>query len=291
MSLNQVLFNSYLWCERRYAGLKAAEIAVEEGTLSYLEGGRGKTLLMLHGFGANKDNWNKLAHHLTSEFNVICLDLPGFGQSFISEKLDYSLNAQLQRLKQFFEAKNLSDVILVGNSYGGYLAANLAVLMPDKVASLVLLNPLGVEGAEQSSAFKEITCQRRNVLLPCNVTEFTQLIGRCFHKRPFLPKFAIEQMAFEALSKIAIRRKIFYDVHFVSGSKVMFERPLEDALQQYHGSVDVYWGAEDKILDVDGGHILDELFENVNLVEISDVGHLPMLEVPRLVANGIMSLD
>ncbi|MDF5864931.1 alpha/beta fold hydrolase [Pseudomonas aeruginosa] len=56
---------------------------VDNLEIAYLEGGSEKnpTLLLIHGFGADKDNWLRFARPLTERYHVVALDLPGFGDS------------------------------------------------------------------------------------------------------------------------------------------------------------------------------------------------------------------
>ena len=69
--------------ERQQAGLSPRQVRVDDLTIHYYEGGPAdaETLLMIHGFGANRDNWLRFAHFFTDRYHVIALDLPGFGDS------------------------------------------------------------------------------------------------------------------------------------------------------------------------------------------------------------------
>jgi pimeloyl-ACP methyl ester carboxylesterase len=64
----------------------------------YLQGGHGDPLLLLHGFGANKDNFTQLAGYLTPHYRVIAPDHIGFGESSHSEDVDYSPASQAARV-------------------------------------------------------------------------------------------------------------------------------------------------------------------------------------------------
>ncbi|HEV8077850.1 MAG TPA: alpha/beta fold hydrolase, partial [Marinobacter sp.] len=68
--------------ERSTAGLEAASVTLGELDIAFLrnaEMNSGDTLVMVHGFGANKDNWTRMARELTDTFNVYAIDLPGHG--------------------------------------------------------------------------------------------------------------------------------------------------------------------------------------------------------------------
>ncbi len=82
--------------ERKSAGLSKGSIVVGDHTVVYLEGGEGETILLVHGFGANKDNWNRLAKYLTPSFHVVAVDLPGFGESTKIQDASYTIAAQAE---------------------------------------------------------------------------------------------------------------------------------------------------------------------------------------------------
>ena len=71
-----VAFKLLLKAERSSAGLKQRSIEVAGLHIEYLEGGQGDVVLLLHGFGANKDNWTRISKHFTPHYKVIPPDLP-----------------------------------------------------------------------------------------------------------------------------------------------------------------------------------------------------------------------
>ena len=109
------------FAERQMAGLSARQVQVGEFTVHYYEGGPADapTLLLIHGFGADKDNWLRFSRPLTANYHVIALDLPGFGQSSKIANAPYDLNAQVARLEAFVRQLGLKQVNVVGNSMGG----------------------------------------------------------------------------------------------------------------------------------------------------------------------------
>src|SRR3546814_19671079 len=87
---------------------------------------------------------------LTRDYHVIAPDLPGFGQNERNPDLAYDLQAQTARLKAFADTLGLSRPHVGGNSMGGWIALRYAIEYPDALASLILLNNAGVNGANES---------------------------------------------------------------------------------------------------------------------------------------------
>lgn len=288
MNLGLFCYQNFLWLERKFARLTKKRINIDEGEVSYLIGGQGPVLVLLHGFGANKDNWNKIARNLTKHFKLIIPDIPGFGESFKTESLNYQLEDQLTRLHQFCDALQLERFSMIGNSYGGYLAANYACHFPNKVRRLGLLNPLGVESAQQSQVFENIVLGASNSLLPKSKSELNSLINKCFVQRPFIPDFAVACMAADLEKDNSLNHKLFYQVHHVSQQKITFDQPIEQSLKNYLNPIDVYWGEDDKILHPIGAQILGDNLPNARVNILHSVGHLPMLEIPEKLAQHII---
>jgi len=112
-------------------------------TLNYIWPARAQSLLH---FGAVStiDTWQYNFNALAEKFNVIALDLPGFGNSSKPD-IRYTVPEMTQLLNQFITAKGLNKVYLVGQDYSGLVAIDFALTYPDKVAGLVLVSPYGAE--------------------------------------------------------------------------------------------------------------------------------------------------
>ena len=102
---------------------------------------------MLHGAAADKTSWSRFAKHLDSKLRRVIPDMAGHGTSTADINLDYSINAQAERLKELLTALGIKRVHLIGNSMGGAIAIHLASTSPDLVSSLVLIDTAGVEAS------------------------------------------------------------------------------------------------------------------------------------------------
>jgi len=123
--------------DRDRSGLVRKEIDLPGGLrYVYLEGGKGESLMLLHGFGLNKDNFVKTARYLTPHYRVIIPDHIGFGESSHPQGADYAPPAQAERIRAFAHALGIERLHLGGSSMGGQIALTYAARYPAEVASL-----------------------------------------------------------------------------------------------------------------------------------------------------------
>ena len=130
-----VTLETLISIERGIAGLDQKGIDIGSLHIEYLEGGEGEVLVLLHGFGGNKDNWTRVAKYLTPHFRVIAPDLPGFGESSKDFDASYTYSAQADRIHQFVQALGVDKFHLGGNSMGGNLSGNYAAKFEDDILS------------------------------------------------------------------------------------------------------------------------------------------------------------
>jgi len=113
--------------------------------ISYLENDipSDKTLILIHGFGASKDNWLNLANKLNGKYHLIILDLVGDGVSSKPLDINYSIDNQTKMLHEFLNTFKNNNFVLVGNSMGGQIALNYAYHY--KIDSLILIDSMGIK--------------------------------------------------------------------------------------------------------------------------------------------------
>lgn len=127
------LFQYMINAERSISGLRLHNLKTDDLEIEYLRGGSGPPLVLLHGFGADKDNWNRVSGYLTEHFDVVAIDLPGFGNSTDNIDLDYDVFSQVSRLKKILDTLKIKKFNLAGSSMGGYIAGNFSARYPERV--------------------------------------------------------------------------------------------------------------------------------------------------------------
>ena len=136
------------------------------GTLRYARRGSGEeTVVLIHGFGGDLDNWLFNIDALAEKATVYALDLPGHGQS--TKKLDHPGLASLtQAFEYFMDKLGLGKAHLVGHSMGGAIAMQMALDHPERVKSLTLICTSGLGPEFGSYVDDYVAAQGRKDLKP-----------------------------------------------------------------------------------------------------------------------------
>ncbi|MFI6515761.1 alpha/beta fold hydrolase [Spirillospora sp. NPDC050679] len=117
-------------------------ILVQGKSTAYFEEGQGPVVLFVHGNATSARDWWKVMHDLSSTHRVVALSLPGYGST---SPLDDVRPARLASfIEAFLDALEVEEVIAVGHSYGGLLAAEFALARPRRVTRLVLADSAGM---------------------------------------------------------------------------------------------------------------------------------------------------
>lgn len=256
--------------ERDRAGLVRKEIDLPGGLhYVYLEGGSGEPLMLFHGFGANKDNFTRVARYLVPHYRVILPDHVGFGESSHPQEADYSPPAQAERLHALAAALGITRVHLGGSSMGGHIALSYAATYPSDVASLWLLDPGGIWSAPPSELAKKVLAGGDNPLMARTPDEYFEVYRFAMSDPPWIPRAMLDVMARERIRNFDLEKKIFEQIR---------DDRVEDRIKGMTTPSLIVWGREDRAIDVGTAEVLHAMLPNSQVVILDGIGHLPMLE-------------
>lgn len=269
--------NFALNSERKRSGLVRKEITLPNGLhYAYLEGGQGEPLVLLHGFGGNKDTFTRVSRYLTKNYRVIIPDIIGFGESSKPTKVDYSPHAQVERLRVLFQALGIANLHFGGNSMGGQIAIIYSSLYPTEVTSLWLLSPAGIWSAPKSDVINKIIETGQNTLTAKNIEEFTQVMALGMKKVPFIPKPMLNVLAQERIQNATLEEDIFIKILDCSIEKMIAGMEIKTL---------IVFGDQDRIISVETAEILKSLLPNSTAILLKNVGHVAMFEKPQQCAK------
>ncbi len=268
--------------ERDRSGLVRKEATLPDGLhYVYLEGGTGAPLLLLHGFGADKDNFTRVARLLTPHYRVLIPDHIGFGESSHPQEADYTPPAQAERLHALMQQLGITQIHLGGSSMGGHIAMTYAAAHAAEVQSLWLLDPGGAwKSSPKSELTKVIETTGKNPLMANTPEEYSAIFHFVMTKPPFIPRPILDVMAQARIKNFALEEKIFTQLRNDS---------VEERVNGLTTPALIVWGVDDRAINVGSAEVLHKLMPKSEVLLMPGVGHLPMVEVPERAAKDYLS--
>jgi pimeloyl-ACP methyl ester carboxylesterase len=198
---------------------------------------------------------------LAAKFDVIVPSHPGFGRSDNPDWLDNMADLTYFYL-DFIEAQGLTDIHLVGNSLGGWLACEMAVRTCQRIKTLTLVSPAGIHvaGVPKGDIFLWNAEDRvRNTFFEQSMVEAR-----------------LANQPTEEEADIALKN------HFTTAKLAWNPRFYNPDLRKWMHRIDVptmiLWGDSDKIFPVEYAHAFRDLIPGSELRVIEACGHLPHQE-------------
>lgn len=225
------------------------------------ERGEGRPILLLHG-GAGSVSVTGFADRLAAERNarVYTPTHPGFDGTERPERLT-SVGGLAVLYAELLDTLDLTDVTVVGNSVGGWIAAELALLHPDRVSGLVLVDAVGIEVPGHP------------------VIDFFALdlaqIADYSYADPDAYRIDPAQLGPAVLQVMAGNRGT---LQIYGGS--MADPALLGRLPDITLPTLVIWGEADRVVDPDNGRAYADAIPGAELVVMPNTGHLPQIESP-----------
>lgn len=271
--------------ERAWAGLQSKTLKVDDLVWSYSEGGsvQAPTLLLLHGLGTNRDQWNKVARQLVPYYHVILVDLPGSGQTKTPSYFNYSIENMADQLRRFAEVARIQNELnIVGHSMGGNIALLYASKYNFDTKSLFVLSTGGHFQNKNTSYLQNPAYLKQ--LIVTQPGDLTYVNQKTMVNPPFVPsifKKYDEQMLIQHAEE---NRKIVNQL--ISTSQNFTAEQFTQMLKNIQAPTLILWGKQDRIVNVEVAQELKARIKNSgNPILLDRVGHIPALEAPDLVVS------
>jgi pimeloyl-ACP methyl ester carboxylesterase len=243
----------------------------------------GTPVVFVHGLGGRWQNWlENLPACAEAGYRAIAVDLPGFGASQLPvERI--SIPGYGRWLEALLDALGVRAAALVGNSMGGFIAAEVAIVAPPLVERLVLVSAAGIssENERHERLFRVLErAQAISALLSgAVVARAASLVTRPRLRRAALwfvaahPEHLSPQMAYEQIAGVGTPG-------FLPALDAVTDYPLRDRLPEIACPTLLVWGRGDRIVPVADADVFEELVPDARKVVWDDTGHVPMLEHP-----------
>jgi pimeloyl-ACP methyl ester carboxylesterase len=240
-------------------------------------GGEGPPVVFIHGLAGCWQNWLENLPAIGEHRRVVTLDLPGFGDSEMPDG-DISITGYAETVESVCEQLDLGPVAVVGNSMGGFTAAELAIRHPDRVERLVLVDAAGISIADLHRQ-PILTLVR---LLAVNASSPAR-------ERATLLRPRARHLAFRAVMRHPTRMPLDLlaaqgtgtaKPGFVLAMDALISYDFRERLGEIACPTLIVHGREDGLVPMADAEEFERLISKSRILLLDDTGHVPMMERP-----------
>jgi len=240
--------------------------------IELLKRGSGRPLLLLHPAIGIKST-DGVIDELARSFTVIAPSHPGFGRSELPRAM-----TTVDDLAYFYldlmEAMDLRDVVLAGVSFGGWIAAEIAIKSTERVSHLVLADAVGIKLGDR---------EQRDIV-DIFTTRQAEIDRLAYHD----PRIGAVDHATISDDDAHILFRNREATALFAWSPYMYDPKLAGRLHRIRVPTLVLWGASDRIVLPDYGRAYSKLIAGAQFELVEDAGHYPHIERPELFTRKIV---
>ena len=247
-----------------------SRIVVRDTPVDLLRDGGGPPLLFLHGAGAG-GRWLTFQERLAGRFDVLAPSHPGHGGAPAAEWIEHISDLAFHYL-DLLDALGLERVHVVGASFGGWIAAEMATMASPRLRSMTLIDPVGikVEGWIYPFLFG---------------MELPELVSTVFHDPMAAMALAPPDMSIDTLAHLYRQQTALARVGW---NPYLYNPLLRRRLARIATPTLLCWGAHDRLAPLACADAWRKEIPGAALRVFDDSGHVPHLEEPEAVAAAVI---
>lgn len=235
--------------------------------IHFFEKGKGQPLILIHGYCETGNMWADFAESLSTDFRVICPDLPGIGNSTILGD-QISLEEVAVQLEDWMESNQIENPIVIGHSLGGYVSLALLELMGNRIKAIGLFHSTAFadDAEKKEMRNRTITFLRKNGVEKF-VTSFVP---------PLFPENRREELAKEIELAIEDAKRSTLDGLIAYAGAMRDRKDRLEVLKHFSGPKLLIAGTEDGAVKIEASRAQKDAFSHY--IELEGVGHMGMIE-------------
>jgi pimeloyl-ACP methyl ester carboxylesterase len=239
----------------------------------------GPALLLVHGLSGSWQNWLENIPHFAREHRVIALDLPGFGDSPMPD-WEVSVEAYGRFVLELCDELDVPRCTIVGNSMGGFIAAETATREPDRFEKLVLVSAAGISHARMRRQPAEVAARMGIATAPLTLRLVNGGLRRPGARRAlfsglfYSPNRLRKELLWECFTHGNGKPGVLPAVRGLIGYDIL------DRLEDVQVPTLIVWGRNDHVVPPNDAIGYGHRLRNSRTVIFDKTGHLPMAERP-----------
>jgi pimeloyl-ACP methyl ester carboxylesterase len=246
-------------------------------------------LVFIHGLSGCWANWLEQLPVLAAERRVLTLDLPGFGYSPMPAETHgpgtgITISGYARLLDRLLGELEIDAAAVVGNSMGGFIAAELAIAFPQRVERLVLISAAGISTTGHPGSTRAVPVIRRleTVLAATGawIASKSETVARRARLREALLNVVTRHPGRLPAALAAEQLRGAGKPGFLQGLEAVLDYDIRQRLPEIACPTLIVWGEGDRLIPVRDADVFEELIPDSRKVIFEDTGHMAMLERP-----------
>jgi pimeloyl-ACP methyl ester carboxylesterase len=242
-----------------------------------------QTLIFFHGLSGCWANWLEQLPVFAEDHRVIAVDLPGFGASPMPTG-EISMAGYARLLDGLLGSLSVDAATVVGNSMGGFIAAELAISVPQRVERLVLISAAGISTHGNRDATRALpTLRRMERILEMTggwAASKSDAVARRMRLRDAALNVVVRHPGRLPAALAAEQIRGAGKPGFLQALEAVLDYPVRERLGEIACPTLVVWGDRDRLIPVADADVFAELIPNSRKVIFEDTGHMSMMERP-----------
>ena len=252
----------------------------------------GRTIVLLHGKNFNGAYWGETMTFLLEQgYRVVVPDQIGFGKSSKPDYYQYTFQQLADNTKRLLDTLGVDSTVMLGHSMGGMLATRFALMYPESVTELILVNPIGLEDWKLKVPYQTVDWWYESELEK-DYESIKEYMRESYYAGNWEPRYEPWAKLLAGWAKhpdyptVAWNSALTYDM--------IFTQPVVYEFSELRVPTTLIIGTRDRtalgkplvseeVRETMGrydqlGHTIDEQIPDSELIELDGIGHLPHIE-------------
>lgn len=244
----------------------------------------GQPIVFVHGLSGCWANWLEQLPVFACDHRVLALDLPGFGHSPMPRE-QISMAGYARLLDRLLAQRGIDAAVVVGNSMGGFISAELAISFPQRVERLVLVSAAGLSTYNDPLSVRGAPVLRRLDRALAATLAWTVAKADTTMRRPRLRQAALWVAAAHPGKLpgplVAEQVRGAGKPGFFDALQAIVGYDVRERLAEVACPTLIVWGEKDRLISVRDADVFAQLIAGSRKVVLADTGHVAMLERPQ----------
>ena len=248
-----------------------SSLITEQGSVHYEVFGRGRPVILLHGWLESWGLWQETMDFLSKSYRTYAIDFWGFGESD-KRRESFSIQDFVDLVNEFMDSLGITKAPLVGHSMGGTVSLSVAIQHPEKVSKIVVIGS-PIEGSSLSILLKLASCRT---------------IANIVYQMMDILKFGIRLAAPAITRESKWPEMISQDLNqvtlesFLLSISSLRQTNLSPQLAPIYQPVMGMYGDRDVIVNPNQWSVLEKGVQHPRIERFKQAGHFIMLDKPSL---------